>query len=225
MKKRSLIALAIFMAVIIIDQIIKIVVKTNMSLYEQIDVTSWCKILFVENRGMAFGMSFIGTSILSAFRIVAVVAFVYLLAVLCRRKYPIGLVACVALVVAGALGNIIDNCFYGLCFSESLPYNLPAEFVGWGNGYSHFLSGKVVDMFYFPFFTWPDWMPLVGGDVFFGAVFNFADAAISCGAVAILLFYNKYLTGKDKKAETDKAAAPTNAEANIPADDNKSTNP
>ena len=183
MKKRSLIALAIFMAVIIIDQIIKIVVKTNMSLHEQIDVTSWCKILFVENRGMAFGMSFIGTSILSAFRIVAVVAFVYLLAVLCRRKYPIGLVACVSLVVAGALGNIIDNCFYGLCFSESLP--------------------------------------LVGGDVFFGAVFNFADAAISCGAVAILLFYNKYLTGKDKKAGTDEAAAPTNAEANIPADDNK----
>ena len=76
-------------------------------------------------------------------------------------------------------------------------------------------------MFYFPFFTWPDWMPLVGGDVFFGAVFNFADAAISCGAVAILLFYNKYLTGKDKKAGTDEATAPTNAKANIPADDNK----
>ena len=83
------------------------------------------------------------------------------------------------------------------------------------------MSGKVVDMFYFPFFTWPDWMPLVGGDVFFGAVFNFADAAISCGAVAILLFYNKYLTGKDKKASTDEATAPTNAKANIPADDNK----
>ena len=207
MKKRSLIALAIFLAVIVIDQIIKIAVKTNMSLYEHIDVTSWCQIFFVENRGMAFGMSFIGTSILSAFRIVAVVAFVYLLVVLCRRKYPIGLIACVSLVVAGALGNIIDNCFYGMCFSESLPYFLPAEYVGWGNGYSSFLSGKVVDMFYFPFFTWPEWMPLVGGDVFFGAVFNFADAAISCGAVAILLFYNKYLTGKDKKA----AAADTSS--------------
>ena len=210
MKKRSLIALAIFLTVIVIDQIIKIAVKTNMSLYEHIDVTSWCQIFFVENRGMAFGMSFIGTSILSAFRIVAVVAFVYLLVVLCRRKYPIGLIACVSLVVAGALGNIIDNCFYGMCFSESLPYFLPAEYVGWGNGYSSFLSGKVVDMFYFPFFTWPDWMPLVGGDVFFGAVFNFADAAISCGAVAILLFYNKYLTGKDKKA----AAADTSSASN-----------
>ena len=220
MKKRSLIALAIFLAVIVIDQIVKIAVKTHMSLYEQIDVASWFKIFFVENRGMAFGMSFIGTSILSAFRIVAVVAFVYLLAVLCRRKYPIGLVACVSLVVAGALGNIIDNCFYGMYFSESLPYSLPAEYVGWGNGYSSFLSGKVVDMFYFPFFTWPDWMPLVGGDVFFGAVFNIADAAISCGAVAILIFYNKYLTTKGKKAEADTATA-TNAEAPTPADDQK----
>lgn len=220
MKKRSLIALAIFLAVIVIDQIVKIAVKTHMSLYEQIDVASWFKIFFVENRGMAFGMSFIGTSILSAFRIVAVVAFVYLLAVLCRRKYPIGLVACVSLVVAGALGNIIDNCFYGMCFSESLPYYFPAEYVGWGNGYSSFLSGKVVDMFYFPFFTWPDWMPLVGGDVFFGAVFNIADAAISCGAVAILIFYNKYLTTKGKKAEANTATA-TNAEAPTPADDQK----
>ena len=220
MKKRSLIALAIFLAVIVIDQIVKIAVKTHMSLYEQIDVASWFKIFFVENRGMAFGMSFIGTSILSAFRIVAVVAFVYLLAVLCRRKYPIGLVVCVSLVVAGALGNIIDNCFYGMCFSESLPYYFPAEYVGWGNGYSSFLSGKVVDMFYFPFFTWPDWMPLVGGDVFFGAVFNIADAAISCGAVAILIFYNKYLTTKGKKAEADTATA-TNAEAPTPADDLK----
>lgn len=220
MKKRSLIALAIFLAVIVIDQIVKIAVKTHMSLYEQIDVASWFKIFFVENRGMAFGMSFIGTSILSAFRIVAVVAFVYLLAVLCRRKYPIGLVACVSLVVAGALGNIIDNCFYGMCFSESLPYYFPAKYVGWGNGYSSFLSGKVVDMFYFPFFTWPDWMPLVGGDVFFGAVFNIADAAISCGAVAILIFYNKYLTTKGKKAEADTATA-TNAETPTPADDQK----
>ena len=220
MKKRSLIALAIFLAVIVIDQIIKIAVKTNMSLYEHIDITSWCQIFFVENRGMAFGMSFIGTSILSAFRIVAVVAFVYLLVVLCRRKYPIGLIACVSLVVAGALGNIIDNCFYGMCFSESLPYYFPAEYVGWGNGYSSFLSGKVVDMFYFPFFTWPDWMPLVGGDVFFGAVFNIADAAISCGAVAILIFYNKYLTTKGKKAEANTATA-TNAEAPTPADDQK----
>ena len=205
MKKRSLIALAIFMAVIIIDQIIKIVVKTNMSLHEQIDVTSWCKILFVENRGMAFGMSFIGTSILSAFRIVAVVAFVYLLAVLCRRKYPIGLVACVSLVVAGALGNIIDNCFYGLCFSESLPYNLPAEFVGWGNGYSSFMSGKVVDMFYFPLIDTilPDWVPVWGGQpfVFFRPIFNLADSAICVGVFLLLIFYRHTLTASLSKDE------------------------
>lgn len=199
--RRYWLATVIILSVILADQIIKFVVKTHMMLHEQIDVTSWCKILFVENRGMAFGMSFIGTSILSAFRIFAVIAFIYLLIKMCRRRYPMGLITCVALVVAGAAGNIIDNCLYGLCFSESQPYftdALPATYVGLGNGYGEFMSGKVVDMFYFPFFTWPDWMPVVGGDVFFGAVFNFADAAISCGAVAILLFYHKYISGQPK---------------------------
>lgn len=83
--------------------------------------------------------------------------------------------------------------FYGLIFTESIPYSDPAKLVAFGQGYGSFLSGKVVDMFYFPLFTWPDWIPLVGGDIFFGAIFNIADAAISCGAVAPALFYSKIL--------------------------------
>lgn len=205
MKRRALIAGSIIPAVLIIDQIIKVWVKTHMTLHESIDVTDWCKIMFVENRGMAFGMSFVGTHLLTLFRIVAVIAFLILLVRLIKRRYPVGLIACLALVVAGAAGNIIDNCLYGLCFSESAPAYTgasPAEYVGFGNGYANFLNGRVVDMFYFPFFTWPEWMPFVGGDVFFGAVFNFADAAISCGAVALLLFYPRYFGAGKKPAES-----------------------
>lgn len=203
MSRRSLLAVSIMLSVLVIDQIIKILVKTRMYLHESIAVTDWCKIQFVENRGMAFGMSFVGTHFLTMFRIIAVIAFAVILVKLIRQKYPMGLIACLALVVAGAAGNIIDNCFYGLCFSESAYGLAPAEYVGFGNGYAGFLSGKVVDMFYFPFFTWPEWVPVVGGDIFFGAVFNFADAAISCGAVAILIFYHKFLTNgrQEPKAE------------------------
>ena len=110
-----------------------------------------------------------------------------------------GLLACVALLVAGAAGNIIDNCFYGLIFDESTPLEV-AHLVPAGSGYGGFLTGHVVDMFYFPLIDshWPEWVPVVGGEhfVFFSAIFNFADAAISCAAVALLIFYPKYLVGK-----------------------------
>lgn len=193
-RLRAVCAALLVFLVLIIDQVIKFEVKTNMSLYESIDVTGWFKIFFIENRGMAFGMEFVGTMFLTLFRVAAIALFSFILVRIVRKKAPFGLIVCFALIVAGAAGNIIDNCFYGLVYSESLPYGAPAEVVAWGEGYSTFLSGKVVDMFYFPLFTWPDWMPLVGGDVFFGAIFNFADAAISCGAVAILLFYRNYFS-------------------------------
>ena len=147
---------------------------------------------------MAFGMSFISTDLLTIFRMVAIAVFVYFLTRQIREKAPIGFIVCLALIIAGAMGNIIDNCFYGLIFSESTPavppFGTHAQLVDFGAGYGSFLHGHVVDMFYFPLFTWPDWMPLVGGDVFFGAVFNFADAAISCGGVALLLFYYQHLS-------------------------------
>ncbi len=192
---RAAIAAGIIVFVLVADQIIKWAVKTQMCLYEKICITDWFHIFFTENDGMAFGMDFIGTAFLATFRVIAVAFFSYLLFRLVRTlRYPIGLIVCVALVVAGAAGNIIDNCLYGLIFSESLPFGEPSVLVPFGEGYGSFLSGRVVDMFYFPLFTWPDWMPVLGGNIFFGAVFNFADACISCGAVAILLFYRKFLT-------------------------------
>ena len=203
---RAFVAVGIMLAVFVIDQIIKVAVKTNMHLYESIEVTDWFQIYFIENRGMAFGMDFIGTTFLSIFRIIAIIIFCVLLVRIIRRRLPIGLIACVSLVVAGAMGNIIDNFCYGMIFSESTPFQI-SSLVGWGEGYGQMMSGRVVDMFYFPLFTWPEWMPLVGGEVFFGAVFNFADAAISCGAVAILIFYNKYII--DKKEDTNATSDPS----------------
>lgn len=196
-RKRAILAASTIVLVLVTDQIIKYLVKTNMSLYETIDITSWFKICFVENRGMAFGMDFIGTSFLSLFRIAAILLFAYWLVNLVLRKYPLGFIFCFSLIFAGALGNIVDNCLYGLIFEESQPVSwggAPAQLVEFGKGYGDFLSGKVVDMFYFPLFTWPDSVPWLGGKVFFGAIFNFADAAISCGAVALVIFYYRHLT-------------------------------
>ncbi len=193
-KKRSLIAVADVLGVIIIDQLIKFDIKTTFLLHEDFCVAGdWFHILFTENRGMAFGMQFVGTMFLALFRIVAIGFFCLVLARLIKRKAPYGVIVCVAMIIAGASGNIVDNMFYGLIFTESTPFSL-AQLVPMGQGYGSFMSGKVVDMFYFPLFTWPDWMPLVGGNTFFGAIFNFADAAISCGAVALLLFYYKYIS-------------------------------
>ncbi len=179
-----------------------------MLLFQKVDITSWFQIYFTENEGMAFGMDFIGTMFLTLFRLLAVVVFIlFLRKMLKSPRYPLGLVVCLSMIVSGAAGNIIDNCFYGLCFTESLPeWFFGAEtacLVPLGEGYGSFLSGKVVDMFYFPLFTWPESWPLIGGDVFFGAVFNFADASISCGAVAMLLFYSKYITINSPKAENN----------------------
>ncbi len=192
--RRALIAILIVVAIVAIDQIIKFEVKTGFTLHEDYVVArDWFHILFTENRGMAFGMQFVGTMFLALFRVVAIGFFCVVLRRLIRRGASYGLIVCVAMVIAGAVGNIIDNLFYGLIFSESTPYQA-ASLVPWGQGYGSFLSGKVVDMFYFPLFTWPDWMPVVGGDTFFGAIFNFADAAISCGAVALVLFYYRQLS-------------------------------
>ena len=198
MKIRSYLSVAIILFILVADQLIKIAVKTNMSLYEHIEVFSWFHIFFVENKGMAFGMDFVGTAILTVCRLVAVCGFSYCLVRCIQKKYPVGFIVCLSMIIAGAFGNIIDNCFYGLIFSESQPSNYffapHAELVPFGQGYGSFLSGRVVDMFYFPLWTWPESWPVIGGQVFFGAVFNFADSAISVGAVAMLLFYYKRLS-------------------------------
>ncbi len=192
-KSRSLVVVFSVFIAIIIDQVIKIAVKTSMPLGDGFSVFGdWFQIRFVENNGMAFGMELFNKLFLTGFRIIAVVFLVYILCRLVRKRtYPFGFVLSVAMILAGAIGNIIDCLFYGEIFSSS--YGKVAQFVPWGEGYGSLFEGRVVDMFYFPLFTWPEWMPLVGGDIFFGPVFNFADACISCSVVAIILFYRRYV--------------------------------
>lgn len=159
----------IIVLVLIIDQVIKFWVKTTMALGEEFKITEWFRIHFIENKGMAFGMDFIGTWPLTLFRVMAVALFIYLLVKIVKKpeRYPFGLAICLAFVIAGAAGNIIDNCIYGLIFSESTPFNV-AMIMDWGTGYADFMHGKVVDMFYFPLIDtfWPDWVPLLGGSRF-----------------------------------------------------------
>lgn len=188
-------ALLIITAVLVIDQWIKIWVKTNMYMYERIHIADWFYILFTENPGMAFGWEFMDKIFLTLFRIVAVALIsVYMYRVIRKRQAPFGYIACLSLILAGAAGNIIDCVFYGQIFNNP-PAPLVAEMVPYGSGYAPLFYGKVVDMFYFPIIrtTWPDWMPVCGGEpfVFFSPIFNFADAAISCGIIALLLFYHK----------------------------------
>lgn len=188
-RKRSWIVLSLLILAIVADQVIKIAVKTSMQLGEGIMVFGeWFQIRFIENNGMAFGMELFGKLFLTSFRMVAVCFLIYYLVTLLRSaQKPFGYVICIAMVLAGALGNLVDCLFYGEIFSSSL--GQVATFVPWGEGYASFMQGRVVDMFYFPLFTWPDWLPLVGGDIFFAPVFNFADACISCSVVALLIFY------------------------------------
>ena len=188
-KKRNWIVLSSLTLAVVIDQVIKIIVKTSMTLGESISVFGdWCQIKFIENNGMAFGMEFLGKTFLTSFRISAVSLLgYYLYKILKANKHPLGYMLCIAFILAGALGNIFDCLFYGEIFSSS--HGAVAEFVPWGEGYSSFMHGEVVDMFYFPLFTWPDWMPIVGGDIFFGPVFNFADACVSCAMIALLIYY------------------------------------
>ena len=187
----------IVIAVLVIDQIIKIWVKTNMYWHESIKITDWFYIYFTENNGMAFGMEIFNKFFLTGFRIMAAIAIAYLLVQYVKKNYKTGFLVCVSLILAGAIGNIIDFVFYGEIFSESTN-SLLATFVPIGEGYSEWFYGKVVDMFYFPIIDtyWPTWMPLVGGEhfIFFSPIFNFADAAISCGIIALILFYGKYLS-------------------------------
>ena len=186
----------IVIAVLVIDQIIKIWVKTHMYWHESIKITDWFYIFFTENNGMAFGMEIFNKIFLTGFRIIAACAITWLLTQYVKKDYKTGFIVCVSLILAGAIGNIIDCVFYGEIFSEST-HSALATFVPVGSGYSDWFYGRVVDMFYFPIIdtNWPEWMPFVGGEhfIFFSPIFNFADAAISCGIIALILFYSKYL--------------------------------
>jgi signal peptidase II len=187
---------AIIVLLLLIDQVIKIYIKTHMFLHESIRVTDWCYIFFTENNGMAFGMQIFGKLFLTSFRIVAVAAIIWCLYKFVKANLKTGFLICVSLILTGAVGNIFDSVLYGVMFSEST-FSQIATFMPEGGGYAPLLYGKVVDMFYFPLIeaNWPAWMPFVGGEhfVFFSPIFNFADSCISVGIVALLIFYGKYV--------------------------------
>ena len=210
---KGLMAVCIVIAILVIDQVIKILVKTNMCLHDSIEITPWFFISFVENSGMAYGMTFINKIVLSLFRIVAVSVIGYYIWLQVKENARRGYIICLAMIMAGAAGNIFDCMFYGLFFTKSTLYE-PSYLVALGEGYAPFLQGKVVDMFYFPLIEteWPTWVPFVGGEhfVFFSPVFNFADACISVGVVLLLLLYRKELstlTLKAKPVKTDEDIA------------------
>ena len=197
---------AMMVVLLIIDQIIKLYIKTHFCLGESVRVTDWFFIEFVENNGMAWGMTFIGKFWLSLLRLTAICVLLwYLCHIIKSGKHRKLYIILVALVTTGAIGNIIDSMFYGLIFTAASPYYVSYQ-VPFGDGYAPFLMGKVVDMFRFPFFdyTWPEWVPFWGGQqgTFFDPVFNFADACVSVGIISMLLFCRKELEqlgGNDKK--------------------------
>ena len=203
--KRGWLAAFIVVAILVVDQVIKIWVKTHMTLHEQIEILSWFKIVFIENNGMAYGMEIGSKLVLSLFRVVAVSVLGYYIVQQVRKQARYGYIVCLSMVMAGAAGNIFDSMFYGLIFNASSEF-YTSYFVPFGTGYAPFLMGKVVDMFYFPLIvtTWPDWVPMFGGQpyVFFSPIFNFADASISVSVVLVLLFYRKEISEITLKKQT-----------------------
>jgi signal peptidase II len=198
---KSTIVLFTILLILIIDQAVKIWIKTHINYGDGFDILglSWAKIHFVENEGMAFGMSFGGLTgkyILSIFRIVMTGFLLYILYNLIKQNETTGLIISFSMVIAGAVGNSIDGMFYGLIFSESHYHGGLATIFPPEGGYGSFLTGKVVDMLYFPMIdtVLPDWMPIWGGQrfEFFRPVFNIADSAITVGVASILLFHRRF---------------------------------
>lgn len=181
---------------VLVDQILKIWIKTNFFLGQEIQIFDWFIIHFTENNGMAFGMEFggkLGKTLLTLFRIIVVAIGIKYVADFVNEKLPNGALIAIGLIIGGAIGNIIDSTFYGIIFNES--YNNVASFLPEAGGYAPILHGKVVDMFYFPLINshYPDWLPIWGGEhfIFFRPVFNIADTGISVGIFTILIFYRK----------------------------------
>ena len=217
-KTKSL--LLIFL-VLLIDQILKIFIKTHFMLGEEVIIAkNWFIIHFVENNGMAFGFEFgdsIGKYFLSIFRLAAIGALAWYLTKLWKKEVPFGLIVCFSLILAGAAGNLIDSAFYGLIFNES--HSQVATLFPDGGGYTSLLLGKVVDMFYFPLIDthFPSWFPFWGGQefIFFRPVFNVADSSISVGIVAIFIFYRNHFDEKKEEIVAAETVAVSENEAVI----------
>ncbi len=209
----------IILLILLADQVLKIYVKTNFLVHEEVNILgTWSKLHFLENNGMAWGMTIFGGEkgkiVLSIFRLLACGFGVYYLLRIIKEKQHKGFIICVALILAGAVGNLLDSMFYGLMFDRGLHWDAATNaevgrtYSGYAQlnwkGYTGFLTGSVVDMFYFPLFDgiWPKWMPFVGGDKyeFFAPVFNLADAAISVGIITILFNQNRFFNKKEAEA-------------------------
>ncbi len=235
--KKSYTLILLVIGVLIIDQALKIYIKTHYSIGTGFNILGleWARILFIENDGMAFGITFgdkclgvtgedgsctgiqltkeTGKLTLSLFRVVMVGFLIYFIRELYKAKESMGLLICLSLILAGAIGNILDSAFYGLIFNEPLHHNGIAEMFSDQPRYAPFLYGRVVDMFYFPMIntTFPDWFPLWGGDrfQFFRPVFNVADASISIGVASILMFHRSFLKATKEPVKTAESSVKT----------------
>jgi signal peptidase II len=199
-------AVVIILAILIADQALKIWVKTHMILDDEIIITNWFRIHFAENRGMAFSMELPGVwgkTILGVFRTVATIGGTWFVVHLFKTKAHWGFITACCIILAGAIGNLVDGAVYGLIFSDS--YGRIATFLPKGGGYAGFMQGQVVDMLRFPLYRgfFPKWLPVWGGEYFefFNAVFNISDAAITVG-VAIILIFQKPFFKEELKVET-----------------------
>ncbi|MEZ4977983.1 MAG: lipoprotein signal peptidase [Chitinophagales bacterium] len=203
MNKRSLLVFALSFLVLLIDQVTKILVKTTMYINQEFQLFgSWFNIHFVENEGMAMGISWggeLGKYSLTLFRIVAIIVLIVYIHSLIKKKASMALLATMALILAGAMGNVFDSLFYGLVFSDS--YGQVASLVPWGTGYRSFMQGHVVDMISIQLFRIPSWFPLYGGQKFFPFIFNVADAAISVGIVLLVIFQKNFFIEEPSSSE------------------------
>lgn len=212
-KKKSWICIGVIALMLVIDQVVKIWIKTTLPIGGDIPlIGEWCRLHFVENEGIAFGVSFgdsFGKAFLTLFRLVASVVIVFILIRQLKKNAPYSLLLSITLILVGAVGNLVDSCFYGMIFSEST-YDQVATMFPDGGGYAGFLFGKVVDMFYFPMFhwTWPDWVPAVGGQSaeFFNAIFNVADSCV-CIGVALLIIDQLWLNPEKAKEQDEESVA------------------
>jgi signal peptidase II len=224
MQKKSWVAISIIIFLVILDQWLKVWVKTHMLLGESINIASWFRICFTENPGMAFGLEIMDKLYLTLFRIIAVAFIGWYLVGIIKKNYKTGYIICISLIFVGAIGNILDSVFYGIIFNES-PYwpggiikPVPADILipspsvlfPQDGGYGSWLHGKVVDMFYFPIIdtTLPGWLPIWGGKpfLFFRPIFNLADSSICVGAFLLFIFYRRTLSKSLSKEEKPKDA-------------------
>ena len=209
MLKKYKLPIFTVLSVLVIDQCIKLYIKANYPIGEVCRIFGdWSRITFTENPGMAWGLEFggdYGKLALSLFRVAAVIAGAFYIKKIVNEGEHKGFIVCVSLILAGALGNILDSAFYGLLFGESTEYSV-AQFMPETGGYAGFLQGHVVDMFYFPMYegNFPEWFPIWGGEhfEFFNAIFNFADMAISFGVGIILVFQTYFFKLKSNLEES-----------------------